>query len=150
MVAGLAVRPFESLPEDISILLKVSRAEGHNLVERLVDDWRDGSNRFDRPGEIALEARVGTRLVGVGGLNRDPYIDDPAVGRIRHVYVSSDARGDGVGSALVTALVGHARGRFTRVRLRTVTSAGFAFYSALGFEGTPEEEENSTHQIRLP
>ncbi len=149
MVAGIAVRPFASLPADVSILLTASRAEGHNLVERLVDDWRDGSNRFDRPGEIAFEARIGTRLVGVGGLNRDPYHDDPQVGRIRHVYVSTAARGDGVGTALVTALIGHARGRFTRVRLRTVTSAGSAFYSALGFEETPEEAD-STHQLRLP
>lgn len=149
MVAGLGIRPFETLPQDISILLAASRVEGHNLVERLVDDWRDGSNRFDGPGEIALEARVVTRLVGVGGLNQDPYIDDPEVGRIRHVYVSPDARGDGVGGALVTALIGHARGRFTRVRLRTVTSAGSAFYTALGFEEIPEEED-STHAMRLP
>jgi len=86
-----------TLPDDIAALLGASLAEGHNLVKRLVDEWNDGTNRFDRPGEIALQARLGTKLVGVGGLNRDPYMDDPGVGRIRHLYVSPHARRQGVG-----------------------------------------------------
>mgnify|MGYP001954527952 CR=1 FL=1 len=32
-------------------LLAESRAEGHHFVDRLVDDFMDGSNRFDQPGE---------------------------------------------------------------------------------------------------
>lgn len=148
MVAGLGVRPFRSLPEDISALLVVSREEGHALVERLVDEWDDGSNRFDRPGETALEARLGSRLVGVGGLNRDPYIDDARVGRIRHLYVSPDVRGIGVGRVLVMTLVDHARSTFDRVRLRTTGSGAADFYGALGFEETPSESD-STHQIRF-
>jgi GNAT superfamily N-acetyltransferase len=148
MVAGLEIRAFRSLPEDIFTLLAVSRGEGHNLVERLVDEWDDGSNRFDRPGEIALEARFGPRLVGVGGLNRDPYIDDSQVGRIRHLYVTPDVRGMGVGRALVIALVDHARESFERVRLRAGADDARGFYLRLGFEETPDEED-STHQIRL-
>jgi GNAT superfamily N-acetyltransferase len=148
MVAGLEIRAFRSLPEDISTLLAVSRGEGHNLVERLVDEWDDGSNRFDRAGEIALEARFGPRLVGVGGLNRDPYIDDSQVGRIRHLYVTPDVRGMGVGRALVIALVDHARESFERVRLRAGADDARGFYLRLGFEETPDEED-STHQIRL-
>lgn len=118
-------------------------------MERLVDEWDDGSNRFDRPGETALEARLGSRLVGVGGLNQDPYMDDPQVGRIRHLYVSPDVRGIGVGRALVEALVDHARGRFTRVRLRTTRPGVSAFYLGLGFEETPDEDD-STHHMWLP
>lgn len=148
MVAGLVVRSFRSLPEDISALLQVSREEGHALVERLVDEWADGSNRFDRPGESAFEARLGSRLVGVGGLNQDPYIDDPRVGRIRHLYVSPDVRGTGVGRALVQALVDHARGRFIRVRLRTTRTGVSEFYLGLGFEETPDERD-STHHLWL-
>lgn len=148
MVAGLVLKPFSSLPDDIPVLLEAGRAEGHDLVQRLVDEWNDGSNRFDCPGEVVCEVRIGTRLVAVGGLNRDPYVTDPSVGRIRHVYVSAVARSQGVGRLLVTALVDHARGRFARVRLRTVTREGSGFYRALGFEETPEEPD-STHQIRL-
>lgn len=146
MVAGLVVQRFVSLPEDVQVLLHVSRHEGHNLVERLVDDWEDGSNRFDRPGEVALEARLDSRLVGVGGLNRDPYLDDPGVGRIRHVYLSPDVRGLGVGRVLVMSLVEHARGHFSRVRLRTGDATTSGFYLRLGFEEAPDEPD-ATHQI---
>lgn len=146
MVAGLAVQRFESLPEDIGTLLHVSREEGHNLVERLVDDWEDGSNRFDGPGEVALEARLDSRLVGVGGLNRDPYLDDRGVGRIRHVYVSPDARGLGVGRVLVLSLVEHAREQFSRVRLRTEDAKTSGFYMRLGFVEA-HDEPDATHQL---
>ncbi len=148
MVAGLVVKPFRSLPEDVSVLLESSRSEGHNLVERLVDHWRDGSNRFDRPGELACEARLGSKLVAVGGLNQDPYLDDPGVGRVRHVYVVPEARGQGVGRALVMSLVDHARDRFTRVRLRTTDPESAEFYLQIGFVET-HDEEDSTHQIEL-
>ncbi|MFP4072899.1 MAG: GNAT family N-acetyltransferase [Actinomycetota bacterium] len=146
MVAGLVVQSFQSLPGDMGTLLHVSREEGHNLVERLVDDWEDGSNRFDRWGEVALEARLDSRLVGVGGLNRDPYLDDPSVGRIRHVYVSPDARSLGVGRVLVLSLVEHARGHFSRVRLRTGSAKTSGFYLRLGFVEAPDEPD-ATHQI---
>lgn len=146
MVAGLIVQPIASLPEDIQALLRVSREEGHNLVDRLVDDWEDGSNRFDRPGEVALEARHGSRLVGVGGLNRDPYLDAPGVGRIRHVYVSPDARSLGVGRVLVMSLVEYARGRFSTVRLRTGRTEASGFYLRLGFDEAPDQPD-ATHQI---
>lgn len=146
MANGLTVRPFATLPHDITELLWSERDEGHTLVLRLVNDWKDGSNRFDATGEIAIEARVADRLVGVGGLNRDPYLSDPRVGRLRHVYVSPDVRGTGVGRALVEELVERARGHFERVRLRTVTPEGSRFYVALGFQPTPDEQD-STHAI---
>lgn len=148
MVAGLVVQPFESLPAGIQALLQLSREENHDLVERLVKDWEDGSNRFDRPGEVAVEARLDSRLVGVGGLNQDPYLDDPGVGRIRHVYVSPDARRRGVGRVLVMSLVEHARGHFSRVRLRTGRPETSDFYVRLGFEVSPDEPD-ATHQLSL-
>lgn len=137
-----------SLPEDIALLLGESLAEGHNLVERLVDEWDDGSNRFDRPGEIAVQARLGAKLVGVGGLNRDPYLDDPMVGRIRHLYVLPDARRRGVGRVLVLALLDEARTHFCRVRLRTSQPEASLLYGALGFEESGGEPD-ATHVYRL-
>lgn len=149
MVADhLSVEPMTSLPDDIARLLGESLADGHHLVKRLVDEWDDGSNRFDRPGEIALGARLGGKLVGVGGLNRDPYLEDPAVGRIRHLYVSPGARRQGVGRSLVVALVDAARPTFRRVRLRTSQPEASLLYQALGFEETGDEP-NATHVFRL-
>lgn len=149
MVAGqISLDPMTSLPDDITALLEASLAEGHNLVKRLVEEWDDGSNRFDLPGEILLGARLGHELVGVGGLNRDPYLDDPAVGRIRHLYVLSAARRQGVGRSLVLALIDQARPTFRRVRLRTIQPEAFRFYLALGFEETGDEPD-ATHVFRL-
>lgn len=147
MVAeSVSIRAFKTVPDDIGPLLEEAETEGHDLVRRLVDDWADGSNRFDRSGEVALAARAGNRLVGVGGLNRDPYLGDPTVGRIRHVYVSPDMRGRGVGRYLVTALVDHARTTFKRVRLRSTGAPDF--YLALGFEET-KTEPDATHVMEL-
>ncbi|MGD2043558.1 MAG: GNAT family N-acetyltransferase [Acidimicrobiia bacterium] len=145
MVTNLAVEGIDALPTDIARLLEASRAEGYDFVERLVHDWEGGSNRFDRPGEVLVEVRASAQLVAVGGLNVDPYLADPAVGRIRHVYVLPSARRSGVGSLLVKALVEHARGRFSRVRLRIGTPRGGPFYEALGFH--PTDEADATHEI---
>lgn len=148
MVAdSVQINAVATLPDGILELLETSRSEGHDLVERLVAEWVDGTNRFDRTGEILLEARRFGRLVGVGGLNRDPYVDDPGVGRIRHLYVMPAARGVGAGRAVVIALVDHARENFERVRLRVGPDDARGFYLRLGFEETFEDD--ATHQIRL-
>ena len=149
MVAGpYVIRRVRSLPDGCDGLLESSVAEGYDLVDRLVRDWNDGTNRFEGEGEALFAALSKSWLGGIGGLNRDPYVDDPGVGRIRHLYVSPEARGRGLGRALVVALVDHARGRFERVRLRATPLGASEFYLRLGFEET-QHEQDSTHQIRL-
>ncbi len=124
-----------------------ARTEGFGMMSELLESWESGANRFDRTGEILLVVSDGHQAIAVGGLNIDPYIDEPGVGRIRHVYVASDFRGLGVGADLVTVLLDHARESFDRVRVRTVTDDGSRFYEALGFERT--EEEYATHTVTL-
>lgn len=145
MVAGIVIQSVDQLPDGIGALLETSLSEGYDFVERLVQDWEDGSNRFDRPREVLMQVRVPSGLVAVGGLNVDPYLDDPSVGRIRHVYVLPSSRRSGVGSMLVEALLIHARGRFARVRLRVGTPRGGPFYEALGFDTT--DETDATHHV---
>lgn len=139
------VREEQALPEGLDRLLQVAHAEGFPFVERFVDEWERGENRFDRAGEAALFAWCNGFLVGFGGLNRDPYLEDVAVGRVRHVYVAPAARGRGVGSALVAGIVRRARPTFARLRLRT-RDAG-AFYEKLGFR--PVDEPDATHALEL-
>src|SRR5215470_11105409 len=93
-------------------LLADSERAGSRIVRRLVDEWRSGVNRFDRPGEALFGAWVDGQLIGVCGLNIDPYAADDRVGRVRHLYVSSARRGHGVGRRLVAHVVRAARGRF--------------------------------------
>lgn len=137
---------------DLVPLLDAAETEGFDMMRRLADNWREGTNRFDRPGEVLLgvyldEGTVERGLVAIGGLNIDPYLDDRALGRIRHVYVLPRARSLGVGKALVAELLERARTHFERVRLRTVTDEGSRFYEALGFEVT--EEPDATHTLGL-
>lgn len=140
-------RAIAELPPDVDRLLDAAAGEGHNLMSRLVEEWRDGSNRFDGPGEVLAEVRCGGALCGVGGVNVDPYIDDPTVGRIRHVYVHPSRRRQGVGKTLIEYLVEHARGHFERVRLRSLRDPGPDFYAALGFAST--DEPDATHVVWL-
>ena len=117
------------------------------MMSELLRAWEKGANRFDLPGEILLMVCEGPDAIAVGGLNIDPYTDEPGIGRIRHVYVALQARGTGVGAGLVSILVEHGRKSFHRVRLRTVTEDGSRFYEALGFDQT--DEANATHSLEL-
>jgi GNAT superfamily N-acetyltransferase len=108
-------------------------AAGAGIVTRLVDEWMSGVNRFDGPGEALFGASIGGRLVGVCGLNVDPYAAQARTGRVRHLYVLSPFRGRGVGGCLVTAVIEAARGRFDSLRLRTANPVAARLYERLGF-----------------
>ena len=61
----------------LGALVAESERQGFRFVRRLVDEWRSGANRFDRPGEVLFAARAGDDVIGVCGLNIDPHADDP-------------------------------------------------------------------------
>ena len=124
-----------------------ARAEGYDFLDRLLDDWQSGENRFDGPGEIFVGAFDKDVLVGVGGLNRDPFLDDPTVGRIRRVYIRAGWRNQGLGRALVTALVEHARQNFRSVRLRAENPPAGRLYERMGF--LPIDDPSATHSLTL-
>ncbi len=118
-------------------LVAASIHEGFRFVERLASDWQDGSARFDQAGELFLTAFHGQSVIAIGGLTADPYTGDPALGRLRHVYVRPDARRRGLGRRLVTALESAARHWYRAVVLRTDSQAAARFYEALGYERLP-------------
>jgi GNAT superfamily N-acetyltransferase len=122
------------LPADaFSPLVAESEREGWRFVRRLADEWAAGTNRFDRPGEALLAAWVDGALVGVCGLNADPYAGDPAIGRVRRLYVLREFRGRGVGNLLVQAVLQSARTRFRSLHVRTESAAAGRLYERLGF-----------------
>lgn len=112
-------------------------------MQRLRDDWLSGHNRFDRVGEAFFVASIDERMVGMCGLNVDPYADDPSVGRVRRLYVAADARHRGAGSALVAAVIAEARKAFRKV---TVRSDEDLFFRTVGFEQV-DWVETVTHQL---
>lgn len=122
--------------------------DGHAFVPRLREDWQAGRNRFDRLGEVMLGLRdPDGRILAFGGLNIDPYAGDPAVARLRHVYVSRAERRLGIGRILVLGLIDHARVRFSRVRLRAANEVAGAFYVRLGFDLA--DDADATHVMEL-
>lgn len=139
----LTIQRATELPADVDRLVAASERERLRFVRRCVDAWTDGSNRFDDPGEGWFVA-TDDGTIGICGLNRDPYVDDPRCGRLRHLYVLPEARRRGVGAALVARVLAHAHdGPFTRLRLRTHDPRADAFYRALGW--TPVRGDTATH-----
>jgi GNAT superfamily N-acetyltransferase len=135
-------------PESINHLAEESLSQGFRFVERLIQDYRQGLNCFDRSGEILLTASVQGAVVGIGGLNRDPYFNDSKIGRLRHLYVKSVWRRHGVGRLLVTQLIREANQHYQLLTLRTDTPDANEFYQKLGFKTDPSWE-HTTHHLQL-
>ena len=135
----------ELAPGCLAALLAESGQAGSLIVRRLVDEWASGANRFDRSGEALFTARIEGRLVGVCGLNVDPYSAEPRLGRVRHLYVLSAYRRRGIGRQLVAEVIAAARGRFDHLRLSTGNPAAARFYERLGFRSA--EAPHCTHVL---
>jgi GNAT superfamily N-acetyltransferase len=133
----------------LGVLIAEGEHTGSRFVRRLAEEWATGVNRFDRPGEVLFGAWIDEQLVGVCGLNVDPYGAEDRVGRVRHLYVLSAFRRLGVGRRLVTEVLVAARGRFDIVRLRTTNPSAARLYEALGFRPSGEAGGAATHVMEL-
>lgn len=145
-MSGLDVLQYVSdRPPDLHELLTASLAEGHGLVQTALNDWTTGTNRFDQSGEAFFLAMLDDAIVGICGLNIDPYSNDPKLGRIRHLYVLPAHRRRHFGLRLLEACLARAEDVFDRVRLRTFELVAARFYESIGFEVS--EEQYATHSI---
>jgi GNAT superfamily N-acetyltransferase len=135
-------------PGEFVELLDAATAEGIAMMQRLVDDHASGINGFDRPGEVLLAAREETRILGVCGVNRNPFGGGLRTGRVRRMYVLPSHRSRGIGRELLAAVVRRATDSFDALVLRTNTTAGAAFYVRCGF--TPiTNDPDATHELQL-
>jgi GNAT superfamily N-acetyltransferase len=140
-----AIQKIELPTPGIEELQSEASAEGYNFIDILVTDWAAGANRFDQPGEILFGCVDRDILVAVGGLNRDPFLADPTIGRIRRIYVRPAWRSNGLGQSLVTSLLEHARNNFHCVRLRAENPTAARLYERLGF--LPIDDPRATHLL---
>ena len=147
MRTAIIERMTGSPADTLEDLLAESEREGSRIVRRLVHDWAAGTNRFDRPGEALFTARLGDRVIGVCGLNVDPYAA-AKIGRVRRLYVHSAYRRLGAGRQLVLAVLDAARGRFDLLRLRTTNPAAAQLYESLGFRPSTDTAD-CTHALPL-
>lgn len=128
-------------------LQREAQEEGYVFVETLVREWESKTNRFQAPGEVLCGCLDDGVLVAVGGLNCDPFAGRADVGRIRKVYVRPAWRDNGVGRALVSALIEEASRNFRSVRLRAVNEGAARLYMRLGF--SPIEGPDATHILHF-
>lgn len=110
-----------------------SMQEGYAFIERTIDDWNSGDNKFAAPGEGLWGLVSGTELIGIAGLNRDPYTSMPNIGRVRHLYIRSQYRRNGYATALMLKIMNEARQHFNQLRLFTDNIDAAVFYEKLGF-----------------
>lgn len=132
--------------ESLQALRAESSQEGFRFMKRLCDDWISGANRFSGSGEALFLAVAGSQVVGICGLNRDPYANDSRVGRVRRLYVLRAHRRIGVGRALLDVVITRARDHFNLLRVRT--EAAGDFYTARGFRRDTSDAEAS-HVLEL-
>jgi GNAT superfamily N-acetyltransferase len=126
-------------------LIKESQGEGFAFLVRLKQEYLTGQERFDGPGEVLLGAFEGAELIAVCGLTRDPYSHDPTIGRVRHLFVSKGFRRRKLGRALLLEIVDRAKGRFSKLTLRTDTDRAASFYESMSFDKV-SNSDSCTHQ----
>ena len=134
---------------DISHLVQESESEGYRFLTRLVGDYEDGTNTFNKPGEalFSIQDQAGN-VVAIGGVNQSPFSEDAQAARLQRFYVLDDARRKGVGSRLLSEIVDHSRGAFNELSVRTESAKADAFYRANGFEFDDTTTE-TTHLMKF-
>jgi len=130
----------------INPLANEAQFEGYGFVQRTIDEWKSGINTFSKDGEILFGIFISNSCIGIGGLNVDPYIDDPSIGRIRHIYISQNYRRKGLATLLLNKIIRLASEHFKLLRLYTENPAASSFYESIGFLGI--NADKVTHVLR--
>ncbi|CAH1232561.1 hypothetical protein PAECIP111891_07044 [Paenibacillus allorhizoplanae] len=133
---------------ELKMLVDDSISEGYKFVMLLIDEYVDGSNKFDRKGESLYIAKINNEIVGIGGLNIDPYLRITDVGRVRHLYVLRKNRGTGVGKALLNRIIVEAQKHFRKLTLSTNNPVADKFYKDFGFSNA-EGIYKASHILEL-
>ena len=122
------------LTVDINHLVKEKKDGGFRFLERLMNDYKDGTNTFSASGEflVGVYTKYGV-LIAIGGLNIDPFSGSQKIGRLRRFYVATDYRRNGVGTVLLKDIVSKAKSYFDVLVLHTDTVKADNFYTAFGF-----------------
>ena len=142
-----AIHKIDLLAHDYAPLRAEALQEGHQFIETLIVEWISGKNRFAVPGEALCGSIQHGLLIAVGGLTCDPFLHRPEIGRIRRVFVRPGWRKQGLGAAMVSWLLNHARSQFECVRLRTDNPAAARLYERLGF--LPIADPHATHMFNF-
>ncbi|MCM3628284.1 GNAT family N-acetyltransferase [Paenibacillus glycanilyticus] len=134
--------------ENLKRLVDESTGEGFRHVLRLANDYEAGTNRFDKEGEALFIAIQHGEIVGICGLNQDPYSSDSRVGRVRRLYVLPSVRRFGIGRMLMESVIAEAKDSFQILVLRTDNPDADLFYQSIGFSVSVGAKQD-THFVKL-
>ena len=129
-------------------LINSSSSEGHSFLKLMKAQYLSGDNRFEYEGEGVYAYIKNQQLIGICGLNKDPYLEDKNVGRIRHLYILPEFRKMGYGRQLIEHVVREAQSHYKLLTLRTFEYNASAFYKCLGFQ-TDTMIYAATHHYQL-
>jgi GNAT superfamily N-acetyltransferase len=128
------------IPEELSELLTESMEEGFRHVSRLINEYTNGINMFNNENEALFECRINNRVIGICGLNQNPYVGE-GIGRVRRLYILKEFRRHGVGRKIIEAVITKAKKHFQKLELKTDNPSASKFYKTLGFEEVTDDEE---------
>ncbi|KFM99869.1 N-acetyltransferase [Bacillus clarus] len=148
-MANIQIKLVENLLEfEIDHLITESKENGFNFLLRLINEYENGINTFHKIGECLYGIFQEDNLIGIGGLNQDPYTKDKRIGRLRRFYISKDYWRKGLGKSLLERILHDAKMYFEIVVLYTDTEQGDQFYTSNGFvKGTMYA--GASHYINL-
>jgi len=125
----------DGLPMAMDALRVESSEEGYRSVDRLIAEWNDAMNTFDRVDEILMTAWSGSEIAGVGGMTHDPVVSDAL--RLRRFYIRKRFRRAGLGTRLANLLLERSRPAGKPVYVNAGTSIAPDFWKAIGFVDDP-------------
>ncbi|PJN49925.1 hypothetical protein PAEAM_55370 [Paenibacillus sp. GM1FR] len=134
--------------DDLVAMLAESSSEGFRHIERLIHEYETGINTFEQEDEALFECRMHDKVVGICGLNRDPYSEMIDTGRIRRLYVMREFRRHGIGRRLMDTVIHKAEKHYARLVLYTDQPVAVFFYRDLGFREVTSMEK-ITHVLEL-
>lgn len=132
--------------DSLSVLADDALQDNYRFVRRTIAQWHSNENRFDKDNEFLLGIKVNNEVIAIGGLNIDPYLSNPDIGRIRHVYVHRNHRGKGLGKLLLKSILERGVDSFEYLRLSTNNEIAANLYESLGF--IKEDGVKCTHILR--
>ncbi|WP_336933021.1 GNAT family N-acetyltransferase [Acinetobacter bereziniae] len=129
---NILIQQVDQLPAQIQDLAAVAEKEGFQFIQRLIDEYQQGKNKFNRQGEFLLVAFDGDKLIACGGLNIQMSEDSETnqkpetqykIGRVRRFYVLPEYRKSGIGKRLLQDLEKKAKSHFSALCLNSEKDA---------------------------